>query len=303
MRALSLLLLGVALALACTRAPSARRSIGVSLPATGGVFYQEVERGMRQVNDSLGFDLRVTTGDGPMQASQVDSFVRAGVVAIVLGPADPERSAGAIERANRARVPVFTVGVRAEGGEVVSHIGSDDGQGGELASWYLGQRLHGGGNEAILDQPSVATIRERVAGFRLVLSRFPNIRILATPAVEPGTREQAQRATEHLLAADQRIDAIFATTDECALGALAAIEAAHRTDVVVVGDGGSAEARAAIAKHTALVADVVPDPVTMGRYAIEIAASHLRGNRVYAFAPVRVRVVDIDSLEAPGPGR
>lgn len=296
--------LAAALALAgCRGARHARPEIGVSLPANGGAFYHDVERGMRQVSDSLGLELRVTTGDGARQAAQVDSFVARGVAAIVLGPADPGGIADAIERANRAHIPVFTTGVAAEGGQVVSSIGSDDRQGGEFASWYLAQRLHGGGNVAILDQPALASVRDRVAGFRLVLARFPNIRIVANPAVEPGTRAQAQRATDNLLAADQKIDAIFGTTDECALGALAAIEAARRTDVIVVGYGASPEARAAIVARTALVADAVPDPVTIGRYTLEVAASHLRGNRVATWVPVRVSVVDRDSLEQGTDGR
>ena len=291
------LALSVALA-ACGRTPSARAVIGVSLPANDGPFYQDLERGMRQVNESLGFDLRVTTGDAARQASVVDSFVAHAVAAIVLAPADPSRIAGAIERANRAHVPFFTIGVQAQGGEVVTHIGSDERQGGELAGWYVSQRLHGGGNVAILDQPTVGNVRDRVAGFRSELANFPNIRIVANPAVEPATRAQAERATERLLAADQRIDAIFGTTDESALGAVDAIEAAHRTDVIVVGHGGTPEARAAIAGgRRALVADVTPDPVTIGRSAIEITVSYVRGNRVVPFAPVRVRVIDRDSLE------
>jgi ribose transport system substrate-binding protein len=184
-------------------------------------------------------------------------------------------------------------------GSVVSHIGSDDRMGGELAGWYVAQRLKGGGSIAILDQPGVPSVRDRVAGIRLALARFPNIRIVANPAVEPAARDAASRRTASLLAADQRVDAVIGTSDELALGALDAIQASGNSGVFVVGFGAIPEARAAIVRGSALVADVMPDPVTIGRYALLVVASHLRGNRVTTSVPVRVRLVDRDSLGAP----
>jgi ribose transport system substrate-binding protein len=251
---------------------------------------------MRHVADSLGLELevRADAGDAAHQAADVGALLDDRVSALVLVPVSPTGLAAAIARANGARVPVFTAVTAADGGPVVSHIAGDDRQGGELLAWYLAQRLRGGGNVVILDQPEVASVRDRVAGIRLLLTRFPNVRIVASPAVDPGSREAARRKTATLLAADQRIDAFVGTTGELALGALAAVQAAGMTDVVAY--GGDAEVRAAILQGTPLVADIVTDPGTLGRYAIEVAASHLRGNRVASAVPVRVRLVDRDSL-------
>jgi ribose transport system substrate-binding protein len=234
---------------------------------------------MRHVADSLGLELevRADAGDAAHQAADVGALLDDRVSALVLVPVSPTGLAAAIARANGARVPVFTAVTAADGGPVVSHIAGDDRQGGELLAWYLAQRLRGGGNVVILDQPEVASVRDRVAGIRLLLTRFPNVRIVASPAVDPGSREAARRKTATLLAADQRIDAFVGTTGELALGALAAVQAAGKTDVVVVAYGGGAEVRAAILQGTPLVADIVTDPGTLGRYAIEVAASRLRG--------------------------
>jgi ribose transport system substrate-binding protein len=294
----------VALALTVTLASSgcsrgrARARIGVALPADTSAFLHAVEHEMRRVADSLELDLevRADAGDAAHQAADVGALVDHRVSALVLVPVSPRGLGAAIARANGARVPVFTVVAAADGGLVVSHIAGDDRQGGELVAWYLAQRLRGGGSVVILDQPEVASVRERVAGIRLWLTRFPNLRIVASPAVDPGSREAARRKTATLLATDQRIDAFVGTTGELALGALAAVQAAGKTDVVVVAYGGGAEARAAILQGTPLVADIVTDPATLGRYAIEVAASHLRGNRVASAVPVRASLVDRDSL-------
>ncbi len=279
----------------------AHPQIGVALPVDTGAFIQELRRGLEPPADSLGFELLLASagGDPARQAAQVDSFVARRVAAVLIDPVDGAAIAAAVARANRAGVPVLTLAAPAGGGEVVSHVVSDDRAGGELVGRYVAQRLRGGGNLAILDQPGAATARDRVAGLRLALSRFPNIRIVASPAVEPASREAARRKAATLLSADQRIDAFVGTNDDLALGALDAVQAAGRNDVLVAGFGASPEARAAILNGTALVADVAPDPYTIGRYGLLVAASHLRGNRVASLVPVQVRLVDRDSLAAP----
>lgn len=296
-------LVAAALVTACSADQPGRPRIGVALPRDTGAVTADLRRGMAPVADSLHLDVRVVTAgsDGARQAAQVDSLAAQRVAAILIDPVDPAALGDAIARAHRAGIPVFTmVSAAGEGGEsrVVSHIGSDDRLGGELAGWYVAHRLNGGGSIAILDQPGEPSARDRVAGIRLALTAFPNVRIVASPAVEPAAREAASRRTASLLAADQRVDAVVATNDELALGALEAVQAAGKAGVFVVGFGGAPEARAAIVKGSALVADVMPDLVTIGRYALLVAASHLRGNQVVPWVPVRVHLVDRDSLPA-----
>jgi ribose transport system substrate-binding protein len=285
----------------CSADRHRRPTIGVALPTDSGELSADLRRGMAPVADSLQLDVRVVTAgsDGARQAAQVDSFAARRVAAIVIDPVDPSAVGDAIARATRAGIPVFTIVTPANQGSVVSHVGSDDRMAGELVGWYVGQRLNGGGSIAILDQPSVPSVRDRVAGIRLALTGFPNVRIVASPAVEPAAREAADRRTASLLAADQRVDAVVGTSDELALGALDAVQTSGKTGVFVVGFGAIPEARAAIVRGSALVADVMPDPLTIGRYALLVAASHLRGNQVMTSIPVRVRLVDRDSLGTP----
>lgn len=287
---------------ACGADRHGRLRIGVALPADSGAVTTDLRSGMAPVADSLRLDVRVVTAgsDAGRQAAQVDSFTAQRVAAIVIDPVEPAALGDAIAHANRADVPIFTMVNAAGGGtsRIVSHIGSDDRMGGELAGWYVAHRLNSGGSIAILDQPGVPSARDRVAGIRLALTVFPNVRIVASPAVEPPARDAARRRTASLLASDQRVDAIVGTTDELALGALDAVQTSGKPGVFVVGFGGAPEAREAILKGSALVADVLPDPVTIGRYALLVVASHLRGNQVLPSVPVRVHLVDRDSLQA-----
>ncbi|PYP29036.1 MAG: hypothetical protein DMD49_13705, partial [Gemmatimonadetes bacterium] len=75
--------------------------------------------------------------------------------------------------------------------------------------------------------------------------------------------------------AHRTLNGVFGINDDSALGALAVLEAAGRKDVVVVGFDGTPEAEAAIARGSALKADVVQHPRTIGKTVIEIIARHL----------------------------
>ncbi len=297
---LLLVLAAASVAGACgRRGPRARPLVGVTLLTEAHVFYQDLRRGMEQAADSLGLDLRVVAGEWDLarQTAQVDNFITQGVDAIVVAPVNSSGIVSAIEEANQARIPVFTADIASDGGTVVAHVASDNRQGGRLLGAYVARRLAGGGNVVVLDQPTVASVRDRVAGFREALGAFPNIRIVASPAVERGVRDVAKQKMDNLLATEQRIDAVFGTNDDCALGALAAIQAAGRKDIIVVGYDATPEARTAIGQGTALVADAVQDPVTIGRRTMEAVAARLRGDSVPPAIPVPVGLVERDSLK------
>ncbi|HXM38830.1 MAG TPA: substrate-binding domain-containing protein [Gemmatimonadales bacterium] len=280
------------------RRASGRPLVGVTLLTDAHVFYQDLKRGMQQAADSLGLDLQIVAGEWDLarQTAQVDNFINARADAIVIAPVNSSGIVSAIEEANRAGIPVFTADIASDGGTVVAHVASDNRQGGRLLGAYVGRRLGGGGNVVILDQPTVTSVRDRVAGFREALRDYPNIRVVASPAVERGIRDVAKQKMDNLLATGQRIDAVFGTNDDCALGALAAIQAAGRPGIIIVGYDATPEARSAISQGTALVADAVQDPVTIGRRTMEAVAARLKGGAVAPVVPVPVGLVERGSL-------
>ena len=287
-----------ALTLSCGHKKHDRPQVGVTLLTEAHVFYQNLKQGLQQGADSLGVDLHVVAGEWDLarQTSQVQNFVTQGMDAIVIAPVNSSGIVSAIEDANHAHIPVFTADISADGGQVVAHVASDNIQGGRLLGEYVATRLKGGGNVAILDQPTVASVRDRVTGFVDALAKYPNIRIVARPAVERGLRDVAKQKMDNLLTTDQHIDAVFGTNDDCALGALAAIQAAGTKNVFVVGYDATPEARTEIASGTALVADAVQDPVTIGRRTMETVVKVLKGQSVPAIIPVPVSIVPRDSL-------
>jgi ribose transport system substrate-binding protein len=280
------------------RAVTSRPQVGVTLLTEAHVFYQDLKRGMQRAADSLGVDLHFVAGEWDLarQTSQVENFITQRMSAIIIAPVDSRGIVSAVEEANRAGIPVFTADIAAAGGDVVAHIASDNAQGGRLVGEYLARRLSGRGTVAILDQPTVTSVIDRVRGFREAIASHPGIEIVAAPAVERGLREVAKQKTDNLLQSHPAISAIFGSNDDCALGALASVRAAGRGNVLIVGFDATPEAQASIREGTALLADAIQYPTVIGRRTIEAVAAHLRGEVVPRQIPVPVGLVDRDSL-------
>ncbi len=289
----------------CARkAERARLQVGVTLLTEAHVFYQDLKRGLQKAADSLGIDLHVVAGEWDLarQTSQVENFITQKMDAIVIDPVDTRGIVSAVEEANRAGIPVFTADISSAGGHVTSHIASDNAQGGRLVGEYLAGLLKGRGDIAILDQPTLASVIDRVRGFREAIARYPGIHIVAAPAVERGLRDVAKNKMDNLLQSHPALAAVFGSNDDCALGALASVRAAGRTNVLLVGFDATPEARSAIIQGSQIKADAIQYPEVIGRRTVETISRALRGEPVPALVAVPVGIVDRDSLTARGAG-
>ena len=74
---------------------------------------------------------------------------------------------------------MFTADIAAQEGEVVCHIASDNVAGGRLAGEYLAKALGGEGKVAIINQPAITSVLDRVQGFREVIAKYPHLQIVA----------------------------------------------------------------------------------------------------------------------------
>ncbi len=277
-------------------APS--KTIGVSLLTRGHIFYRDLEEGLNEAAARHGFKLLVTAAEFDLgkQTAQVEDFVARHVDAIVVCPVDSRGVGPAIRKANAANIPVFTADIAAQEGEVVSHVASDNVAGGRLAGEFLAKRLGGKGRVAIIDQPAITSVLDRVQGFREAIAAHPGIAIVADVNGQ-GVRDKALEAASDVLQAHPDLDGIFGINDDSALGALDAARQFKREKVIVVGYDATPPAADAIRKGTQLVADVVQDPQRIGATTIDRIADHVAGRAVPKVVPVPVGIVDREALE------
>jgi len=287
----------------CGRKPESTvsKTIGVSLLTRAHVFYKDLEEGLKSEAAKNGYELIITAGEFDLgkQSAQIEDFITRKVDAIILCPVDSRGVGPAVKKANAAKIPVFTADIAAQEGEIVCHVASDNVAGGRLAGEYLAKIMNGKGNVAIIGQPTVTSVLDRVQGFKEALSKFPEIKIVADVNGE-GVRDKAMQVAADILQAHPDLDGIFGINDDSALGALDAVQQFKRDQVNIVGYDAIPPAVDAITKGTALKADVVQFPRKIGESTIMQVKQYFSGATVPNIVPVEVGIVDRDALLKTG---
>src|SRR4051812_45155598 len=302
---LSLILLGsIIIFVGCNtgaKKAAGGKRIGVTLLTREHEFYRQLEAGLRGAAEKQGYELSITSGDFDLakQQSQIENFIVQKVDAIIVCPADSKGIGPAIERANQAKIPVFTADIAAQGGQVVSHIASDNLSGGRLAGDYIAKALNGVGEVGIIGQQEVQSGLDRELGFKEELKKYPGIKVAAV-LNGGGVRDRALKAADDMLQGNPNIKGIFGINDDSALGALSAAEGRGRNDMVIVGYDAIPEAVKAIQRGSALKADVAQQPKELGAKTIEAIAAHFSGGQVQKSIAVPVKIVDANSLKDSG---
>ena len=272
--------------------------IGVSLLTRAHVFYKDLEEGLKTEAAKNGYELIITAGEFDLgkQSAQIEDFITRKVDAIIVCPVDSRGIGPAVKKANEAKIPVFTADIAAQEGDVVCHIASDNVAGGRLAGEYLAKLLGGKGTVAIIGQPTVTSVLDRVQGFKEAISKFPEIKIVADVNGE-GLRDKAMQAASDILQAHPDLSGIFGINDDSALGALDAVQQFKRSGVNIVGYDATPPAVDAIIKGTELKADVIQYPKKIGETTIIKIKEYFSGASVPKIIPVEVGIVDKEALQ------
>lgn len=276
----------------------ADKVIGVSLLARAHVFYRDLETGLANEAKKNNYELVIAAAEFDLgkQIGQIEDFIARKVDAIIVCPVDSRGVGPGIRKANEAGIPVFTADIASQEGDVVCHIASDNVAGGRLAGEYLAKALGGKGQIAIINQPTVTSVLDRVQGFMEVIKKHPGIFVVSDVNGQ-GVRDKAMQAAADVLQAHPKLNGVFGINDDSALGTLDAAQQFRRTDLIIVGYDATPPAADAIRKGTMLKADVVQFPDKIGMITIQQIKEHFAGNTVPKVMPVEVGIVDKDALD------
>lgn len=266
-------------------------TVGVSLGA-GGDLQRALQTAMEATAraDDLTLDVQDAKQDAALQRQQVAGLIAHHVDAIVLCPIDTDTAGSAVQAANTAKVPVFTIAVRAQRGVVQAHIAPDETQGGGLAARELATLLKEKGTVVMFG--ATGLYRERAQGFHAEIGRHPGLKLLPDITVQGSRAALQTQAVAALKRPGPPINGIFGLDDTAALATLAACREAGRSDIVIVGFDGGPEARAAIKSGTNLKADTIAPPDKVGAHAIETVLDYLQRKTVAANVPVAYEILD-----------
>ena len=126
----------------CSKAENDKK-IGIVLSTLNNPFFVSMKNGAEKEAEKLGYELIVLDSqDDPVkERSNVEDLIQLGVVALLINPTDSDAVIKAVEIANESNVPVITLDRQSNGGEVTSHIASDNIKGGAMAAEFALEEL------------------------------------------------------------------------------------------------------------------------------------------------------------------
>ena len=260
---------------------------------------------MKQAAEFEGIDLRIVDGqnDVARQTNQIDTFIAQKVDLILVDPVDAKGIIPVVERVRKAGIPVINYDTRVPDPSVKfdTYVGHDWLMAGVMSGLQMVQATGGAGNVVLVEgSPGTDAQFNRTKGIELVLSDYPNLKIVAK---QPGyfNRAEGLKVTENLLQANKKIDVMYFQNDEMYFGGLPAIKAAgRRGELRILSVDGNPDALAAMKKGD-LDYEVVGQFKLQGWLTIEAAAKDLLGQKLPAWIPVELYMADKTNVDVVPP--
>ncbi|WP_213992492.1 ribose ABC transporter substrate-binding protein RbsB [Sodalis sp. dw_96] len=291
MKKLAVLMSAVALSATLSANALAKDTIALVVSTLNNPFFVSMKDGAQQEANKLGYQLVVldSQNNPAKELANVQDLTVRGVKLMMINPTDSDAVGNAVILANQSKIPVITLDRKANKGQIVSHIASDNRVGGKMAGDFIGQKL--GNNAKVIELEGIAgtsVARERGEGFKQSADRYKFTMFASQPA--DFDRTKGLNVMQNLLTAHPTVQAVFAQNDEMALGAMRALQTVNKTDVLVVGFDGTADGLKAV-QSGRMAATVAQQPDQIGIIGVETADKVLKGGKVDAVIPVALKLV------------
>lgn len=240
---------------------AAERTIGVGAQGLSSPVPSRMANEWRRVGEANGWGILTVDGGGDMQ-KVIDAaltWVQMEVDAIhIFFP--PAGSIGELaEACEAAGIPLITTGYGCGQGQTFD-VGMSDFEGGVKMTQWLFDTLGREGEIAVLHWDQVPCPRQRYAMLEAMLPEYPNISVVASHVAKfPGAGEDCRAAMENILLAHPEIDGVWGAWDELTMGAVQAVIAEGRDDIVCVGIDGNLSTFDAIRSGGPFKMTIAPD--------------------------------------------
>jgi ribose transport system substrate-binding protein len=267
-----------------TQAAGKKFRIAVSLPPANNAWQAKMLDSVNEevAKDTTNFEITVKNAvDDADQLNMMQTFKAGGYDLIAILPGNGTLMTPIVQDINKSGTKVMVIDRPIEGDQFTVFYGGDNAQCGKNAAKYIGDRLKGKGQVAVLrSYVGIPIDQQRYGGFMEVLkASYPGIKVLVEGDGE-FNQQAGLKAVSNILPAYPQIDAIFSQDDESAVGALTAIKSANRKDIqFVTGMGGSKSAYARMSAKDPLYGASMSYLPTMGGHALALAKKILKGEK------------------------
>jgi ribose transport system substrate-binding protein len=244
-------------------------------------FWVTTEKGARAGGREADATVLVQAPTGELavdeQIAIVENLLTQNVDALVVAPSDSILMKPVLERASE-EVPVILLDTDIPKWKPKdSYVGTDNFAAGLAAGHYLERQMNGNGSIGLITGiPGSVPGDQREAGMRKAIEDT-DIKVVGEVAAD-FDRLKSVGAMEDLLQTHPDLDAVFATNDQMALGAIEALQT-YRSDAILVGVDGAVEATQAIIGGD-MDATVAQNPYAMGKVGVQQATRAANGESV-----------------------
>ncbi len=257
---------------------SAADLIAIITPSHDNPFFKAEAEGAQKRAEELGYETLVLVhDDDPNKQNQLfDTAIARGAHAIILDNAGADATVAPVRRAKEAGIPSFLIDREIkETGIAVSQIVSNNYQGAQLGAEEFVRLMGEEGKYAeLLGREADTNAGIRSAGYHDVIDQYPDLEMVAQQSAN-WSQTEAYEKMETILQATPEIKGVISGNDTMAMGAWAALKAAGRTDVIVVGFDGSNDVRDSILEG-GIKATVLQPAYRQAQIAVEQADQYLR---------------------------
>jgi erythritol transport system substrate-binding protein len=228
--------------------------------------------------ESLGYTtLLAVHGDNPTtEGNLIDQAIARKAAAIIIDIANADASPNNLRRATQAGIPVFCMDREINvTGIAKAQLISDNFQGAQLGAEYFVKLLGEKGNYVeLVGKESDTNAGVRSKGFHSIIDQYPNMKMVARQTAN-WSQTEAYSVIESVLQANPKINGIICGNDTMALGSQAAIEAAGRSDIIVMGFDGNDDVLASM-RQGKIKGTVMQPNALNAEMAVELADKYIK---------------------------
>ena len=257
---------------------SGSKLVVIITPSPDNVFFKAEQDAAAAKAKELGYEtLVISHDDDPTKQSQAfDTAISRKAAAIILDNAGADVTVTAVQKAKDAGIPSFLIDREInQTGVAVAQIVSNNAQGASLGGQEFAKQMNNTGEYAELTGKETDTnAGVRSKGYHDILDQIPAMKMVAQQTAN-WDQAEALAKTQTILQAHPNIKGIIAGNDTMALGAQAALEAAGKKDVVVVGFDGSPDVVSSITADK-IKATVLQPASQIAEMAVEQADAFIK---------------------------
>lgn len=274
------------------------RRFGVTYMTMNNPFYEVINNELRKIIENNGDQLMTLDPalDINKQNEQINYFIEQNVDGIFVNPIDAKKIEPALKKAKKAKIPVIVVDAPVQNDELVlCTIVSDNYDAGVQCANDMMKRMDSA-RIILLKHSTAQSAKDRIDGFLDTIKNHSKYQVIDEAECE-GQLELAMPVMSEMLKETHNVDVIMALNDPSALGALAAIEAAQKKDVLVYGVDGTPDLKSLINQSHLIGGTVAQSPIQIGKTAAKNMYDYLEGKEIEKNIIIPVTLINTSNID------